>query len=106
MAVAASVAVVMVFTLSEQPVNKSQIADNVDTSGEQSSIQLAVDNKAQKEAGNTDTIEQNIAVVKQPSGSNQPVNPYLFNQHLEYATQDTLQGRLPLVRAVSYESDK
>ena len=115
MAVAASVAAVMVFTLSEQPVSDSPLAgsqlagsqlaspqtkDNTGLVNEQS-IQLAVDNKTQNDA-----VQQDIAVIKQPSHGIQRVNPYLVNHPLEYATQDTLQGRLPLVRAVSYESDK
>lgn len=33
------------------------------------------------------------------------IDPYI-NQHLEYATQDVLQGRLPYVRAVNYEAGK
>ena len=33
------------------------------------------------------------------------LNPHLVNQHLEFATQDTLQGRLPYVRAVSYQKN-
>lgn len=33
------------------------------------------------------------------------IDPYI-NQHLEYATQDMLQGRLPYVRAVNYEAGK
>jgi hypothetical protein len=32
------------------------------------------------------------------------LDPRLVNRHLEFATQDTLQGRLPYVRAVSYQS--
>jgi len=33
------------------------------------------------------------------------IDPYI-NQHLEYATQDALQGRLPYIRAVNYEAGK
>jgi hypothetical protein len=33
------------------------------------------------------------------------VNKHRLNQHLEYATQDTMQGRLPYVRAVSFDSE-
>jgi len=93
MAVAASVAVVMVVTVSQQdvdglsPVANSPVANNVAT---QPAIQVAADDKIKL---------QNAAKVQQ-------VDQRLVNQHLEYATQDTLQGRLPLVRAVSYEAEK
>lgn len=108
MAMAASVAVVMVFTLSEQPATNSQLTADADQGAGQSPIQLAVDNKAQKDVN---IAVSGRAVSGQGSGAPSqdgqlPVNPYLFNQHLEYATQDALQGRLPLVRAVSYEAEK
>jgi len=34
------------------------------------------------------------------------IDQRLVNQHLEFATQDALQGRLPYARAVSFESKK
>ncbi len=83
MAVAASVAVVMVVTLSAQETGGiSPIAENV----EQQPAVLTAD-------------------VKSTAKDVKDIKPYV-NQHLEYATQDTLQGRLPLVRAVSYEAEK
>lgn len=92
MAVAASVAVVMVVSVTEQ--ENAGIAPVATTIEAQPVVQLAVDDKAAGAAsshavGNKDT----------------DLNPYI-NQHLEFATQDTLQGRLPYVRAVSFESEK
>lgn len=101
MAVAASVAMVMVFTFSEDTATTPGLADNSQQSGERSAIQLAVDNKASK-----DQVEKDVAAAGQTQEDVPQLNPYLVNQHLEYATQDTMQGRLPLVRAVSYEADK
>ena len=84
MAVAASVAVVMVFSLSDNDVGShAPLANNVET---QPAVQLAADKKMPEEHPQLDQR--------------------LVNQHLEYATQDTLQGRLPYVRAVSYENKK
>ncbi|NOQ68825.1 MAG: hypothetical protein GQ573_01735 [Gammaproteobacteria bacterium] len=86
MAVAASVALVMVVTLSGQESSThAPIAKNTDQQpAAMPAVQLAIDNKS---------------VNKKATD----LNPYLVNQHLEFATQDTLQGRLPYVRAVSYQ---
>ena len=85
MAVAASVAVVMVVTLSNQESGGiSPIANNVD--------QQPVE-------------QQLVADVKTTDKNAKDIMPYV-NQHLEFATQDTLQGRLPFVRAVGYEAEK
>ena len=90
MAVAAFVAVVMVVSVGEQDnAGISPVATNVEVQpavrpAAQPDMQLAVENKA-IDTKNTD------------------LDPYI-NQHLEFATQDTLQGRLPYVRAVSFES--
>jgi len=82
MAVAASVALVMVVTLSGQESATAPIAKNIE---QQPAVQLAIDSKSvDKKATDLD--------------------PHLLNQHLEFATQDTLQGRLPYVRAVSYQN--
>lgn len=89
MAVAASVAVVMVVTVTQQEgSNITPVATSIETPP---AIQLAVDDKTpvQTTVDNKDTN----------------LDPYI-NQHLEFATQDTLQGRLPYVRAVSFESQK
>ena len=104
MAVAASVAVVMVFTLSEQestgiapmasnPVIATPVAvtptaiapDTAVNSQQPQAVQLVADDNEQ---------------LASPA-----VNQHLVNQHLEHATQDTIQGRLPYVRAVSFESE-
>ena len=82
MAMAVTVAVVMVMTVTEQDsAGIAPVATNVDS--QPVAVQLAVDTA--------------------PSDSGAPVNQHLVNQHLEFATQDTLQGRLPYVRAVSFE---
>lgn len=87
MAMAVTVAVVMVVTVTEQDgAGIVPVATNVDSQPaavQPASVQLAVDTA--------------------PSNSGAPVNQHLVNQHLEFATQDTLQGRLPYVRAVSFE---
>ena len=88
MAVAATVAVVMVVTISEQG-SSSGVSPVATEAVTQPAVQVAVEDKAK--------INQE---------SNQQVDQNLINQHLEFATQDTLQGRLPLVRAVSYEAEK
>jgi len=83
MAVAASVAVVMVVSVNEQEsTSGTPVATNVEVLP---AVQLAADDK---------TINNKAT----------DLDPYI-NQHLEFATQDTLQGRLPYVRAVSFESN-
>jgi sigma-E factor negative regulatory protein RseA len=94
MAVAASVAVVMVVTVTEQdPTGIAPVATRIET---QPAVQLAVDDKASG---------QGKAVSHTVGNKDTDLDPYI-NQHLEFATQDTLQGRLPYVRAVSFESEK
>lgn len=89
MAVAASVAVVMVVTLSAQETGTSiPVAKNIE---QQPAIQVATENKL---------IDKKVIDEKATE-----LDPHLVNQHLEFATQDTLQGRLPYVRAVSYETE-
>ena len=87
MAVAASVAVVMVVTMTGQGTDGiAPMAANTDTQLQAPpAVQVAVDDKA-------------------AAGKDSDLNAYI-NQHLEFATQDTLQGRLPYVRAVSFESN-
>ena len=83
MAVAASVAVVMVVTLSSQESGgPAPVASNTE-------LQPVV----------------TTADVKSTDKNAKDLTPYV-NQHLEYATQDTLQGRLPFIRAVGYEAEK
>ena len=82
MTVATFVAVVMVVSLSEnnstEPAPVASIVENAPV------VQLAAEKKVDE---------------KDPT-----VNKYLVDQHLEFATQDAFQGRLPYVRAVSFES--
>lgn len=88
MATAGLVAVVMVVTLSSQETGGlSPVADN-----------------AEKEPV-VMTADVNTTGDKSTAGNSKELRPYI-DQHLEYATQDTLQGRLPFVRAVSYETEK
>lgn len=90
MAVAASVAVVMVVSVSQQEsTGIAPVATKIET--QPAAVQLAADDKAKV---------QNTADTKDTD-----LDPYI-NQHLEFATQDALQGRLPYVRAVSFESKK
>ena len=84
MAVAASVAVVMVTTMSvQQSETHAPVATNIE---QQPAVQLAADDKLNDKKATE-------------------LDQHLVNQHLEFATQDTLQGRLPYVRAVSYETE-
>ena len=88
MAVAASVAVVMVVTVTGQDTGSiAPVANNTDTQlqAQPAAVQLAAEDKAS-------------------DSKNNDLDAYI-NQHLEFATQDTLQGRLPYVRAVSFESN-
>lgn len=82
MMVASFVAVVMVFSLSEN--NSSEPVPLAKQSEPTPAVQLAIEKKAGEK--------------------NPHVNKYLVDQHLEFATQDALQGRLPYVRAVSFEA--
>ncbi|HHJ35143.1 MAG TPA: hypothetical protein ENJ87_05200 [Gammaproteobacteria bacterium] len=85
MAMAALVAVVMVAALSQQKTEVlAPVADNTDVVP--ATLEVASDNKAKR-------LEPRV-------------DQRLVSQHLEFATQDALQGRLPYVRAVSYEADK
>ena len=91
MAVAASVAVVMVVTVTGQDnLGGSPVATNVETSpAAQPAVQLAA--------------EGNFIKNKAIDDKATDLDPYI-NQHLEFATHDALQGRLPYVRAVSFET--
>ena len=97
MAVAVFVAVVLVTTLSEQGGSGiTEIADNTaqqpaNQAASQAVIQVARDNKS------VDPISV--------GNKSMDLDPYI-SQHLEFATQDALQGRLPYVRAVSFEPTK
>lgn len=104
MAVAASVAVVMVVTLSEQDTDGLSPGSMTSPIAANSAAQPAATNSVQVASDNA--LQPNDSQLQNTSPVNQQVDPRLFNRHLEFATQDALQGRLPLVRAVSYEADK
>ena len=97
MAVAASVAVVMVVTLSGQETGTlAPVAANIDTQPEaRPVVRVAVENN---------TITDKTIDNKATGNNSIDIDQRLLNQHLEFATQDALQGRLPYVRAVSFES--
>ena len=92
MAVAASVALVLVATLSGQESTTAPIAQITEQQPAAiPAVQLAIDNRA----GDNESVDKKAT----------DLDPYLINQHLEFATQDTLQGRMPYVRAVSYQNN-
>lgn len=84
MAMAVTVAVVMVLVVSEQ-----------DSAG----IAPVATNTTVPAVVNPVTVTPVVADAQTP------VDQRLVNQHLEFATQDTLQGRMPYVRAVGFEPD-
>lgn len=90
MAMAVVVAVVMVVSVSDDTGSSvAPIAANEPVNVDARSlpvVQLAADDKV--------------------SDKENAVDQRRVNQHLEFATQDTLQGRLPFVRAVSFEAEK
>ncbi len=134
MATAALVAVVMVFSLSEQGDDFAPNAVAVQQAGSSAAnnavaSQTVPVQPASNQQGNQPSNQQQsqfrtVANVQgQPAQVNTLLNaanvnpanvnvdvdnkattmsPYI-NQHLEFARQDTLQGRMPYVRAVSFE---
>lgn len=90
MAVAATVAVVLVTALSGQEAGSPQQAVAVKHE-QQPVVTVAVEDKT----GNR-PVESKMTDIDQR----------LINQHLKFATQDALQGRMPYVRAVSFESNQ
>jgi negative regulator of sigma E activity len=100
MAVAASVAVVMVVTLSGQESGTlAPVAVNVESQPEaQPVLRIAVDNKAVTDKA----IANKASGNKSTANKSTDIDQRLLNQHLEFATQDALQGRLPYVMAVIF----
>ena len=89
MAVAASAAMAMVITLSgEDDPSGTPVAANI---------------QQQPAMFNTSPYLRVASDDKLADKKVQNLDPRLVNRHLEFATQDALQGRLPYVRAVSYE---
>lgn len=109
MAVAASVALVMVFTLSEQESGGiAPMASNPVIATPVAVTPVAVAPGAPENSRRSDNQQpQAVELVADENTqlARPAVNQHRLNQHLEYATQDTLQGRLPYVRAVSFESE-
>lgn len=98
MAFALMVAVIMVMTISSQDTGSlAPVASNSDVIPVDKAT--AVAEISQKPSGSVNLPE--TAADKNDTG----IDPYI-NQHLEYATQDALQGRLPYIRAVNYEAGK
>jgi negative regulator of sigma E activity len=96
MAFAVMVAVGMVMTIPGQDATSlAPVATNVDTVDQATTVA----DISQKPAESKNS--SNMSVDKKATG----IDPYI-NQHLEYATQDALQGRLPYIRAVNYEAGK
>ena len=89
MAVAASVAVLMVVTVVqlESPEGSSQLA------AQSEPLQIEI----------PETLMAENPAVNSPSNEH-AFDAYLA-EHAEFAAQDTLQGRIPYVRAVSYEAE-
>ena len=100
MAVAVMVAVVMVMTLSGQEnASLTPLATNSDSHSQPVTQSTAVAGISQK-SSEAVNLSSTLADKKATD-----IDPYI-NQHLEYATQDALQGRLPYIRAVNYEAGK
>lgn len=94
LAVAATVAMVMVVTFTEQPDTDSTAIVNV---GQQPVQSLPVNN-APVAYRNTRVA---MPAVNAPAFN---LNNYV-NEYSEYAAQDTVQGLMPYARAVSYETE-
>lgn len=95
LAVAASVAAIMVFSVnSDDRPDGGLLADNAD--GQATVVSLPV---AAFEADNPGV--HNVSVNAQRDVN---LDPYLA-EHAEFAAQDTMQGRMPYVRAVSYKPE-
>ena len=125
MAMAALVAVVMVFSLSEQGDDFSPNTIAVQQAGSSKANNAVASQTVLVQPANNQLSNQQqnqfrtvANVPNQPAQINTLLNatldganvknkattmsPYI-NQHLEFARQDTLQGRMPYVRAVSFE---
>ena len=93
MAVAASVAVLMVVT-----VVQTESPDGVQTLASQSAVQPA--------STTAPMLASQQPVSVEPATNAQQVTEFdrYLAEHAEFAAQDTLQSRIPYVRAVSYEA--
>ncbi len=125
MATAALVAVVMVFSLSEQgnddfapnsvavqetnpdvnnaSMNNAAVAQPASTQQGQAQFRT-VANVPSAQPGKINTLlNQDHVNPVHVNNKATKMSPYI-NQHLEFAGQETLQGRMPYVRAVSFEN--
>lgn len=97
MAVAASVSALVVVSVvqMESPEHTQPLASApVSTPADIPATQMAAQQPADDAVTDTASKEQQMA----------DFNNYL-NEHAEFAAQDTIQGRIPYVRAVSYEAE-
>jgi len=109
MAFAVLVAVAMVLTVSEQESDDfTPVAVNIDENSAVKSTTVANDNSLQRTQpyNANNVVTSHKATAHDPRVDKRLVNQRLVDQHLEFATQDALQGRLPYVRAVSFKADK
>ncbi|MDH5611374.1 MAG: RseA family anti-sigma factor [Gammaproteobacteria bacterium] len=93
LAVAASVAALMVVSV-------------IQLESSESGQQLAVSSEVLPAAA-LDTLMANKQSIDDPVNKDQRVADFdvYLTEHAEFAAQDTLQGRIPYVRAVSYEAE-
>jgi negative regulator of sigma E activity len=98
LAFAVMVAVIMVLTVSEQDTGAlAPLATTIDIQPMKQATAVA---DIQQKSAEPSALASTLADKKATD-----IDPYI-NQHLEYATQDALQGRLPYIRAVNYEAGK
>jgi negative regulator of sigma E activity len=98
LAFAVMVAVIMVLTVTEQDTGAlAPIATTIDIQPMKQATAVADNMQKSTEPS---ALPSTLADKKATN-----IDPYI-NQHLEYATQDALQGRLPYIRAVNYEAGK
>lgn len=100
LAVAASVAMIMVVTTTHE----DSAFDRGGLVAENASESVTSDH-APVVSMPVSTVVANEAATSEPVDQSQiNMNTYLA-EHAEFAAQDTMQGRMPYVRAVSYESE-
>lgn len=92
LAIAASVAMVVVVTLDQQ----------VDTGSPTAVGPVATQSSPQPVVAEAPAV-RTVAASNEDEANNINLNQYL-DEHSEFAASDTLQGRLPYVRAVGYKS--
>lgn len=100
LAVAASVALVTVIavTMVESPTEPSNLVAETDSQKVNIPVAAVVPRKAVQPVVASSTVNK-----ANPSRNAAVLDAYLA-EHSEFAAQDTMQGRMPYARAVSYES--